>query len=83
MARSITNDIRNDFKRLQGKDILPDMIEYLSGILTQGDNDNMLNGFCYWNISDSYAMLRKPEEQYTNHLNFYKLLENMDSKYIF
>ena len=83
ITRSITDDIRNDFKRLQGKDRLLDMIEYLSCILTQGDNDNMLNGFCYWNISDSYAMLRKPDAQYTNHLNFYKLLETMDPKYIF
>lgn len=83
MARIINNDIRNDFKRLQGKDRLSDMIEYLSGILNEGDNDNMLNGFCYCNISDSYAMLRKPDKLYTNHLNFYKLLETMDSKYMF
>ena len=83
MPRSITDDIRNDFKKLQGKDRLPDMIEYLCGILTGGDNDNMLNGFCYWNISDSYAMLRKYEELYANHLNFCKILDTMDSKYKF
>ena len=39
MPRSITNDIRNDFKRLQGKDRLPDMIEYLSGILNEGEKE--------------------------------------------
>lgn len=83
MKRSITNDIRNDFKRLQEKNSIPDMIKYLSAILTQGDNDNLLDGFCYWNISDGYAMLRKPNELYNNHLYFCRLLDSMPEKYRF
>lgn len=83
MNSKITNNIRNKFKSLQFEHNLYGIIEYLSSILSTNNADNMLAGFCYWNISDSYAMLRKPDEQYTNHLNFYKQLEIMDSKYMF
>ena len=83
MTKNFTDDIRHSFKCLQANGNLDNIIQFLSSILTEGNNDNMLNGFCYWNISDSYAMLRKSDELYTNHLNFYKLLETMDSKYIF
>ena len=83
MHIEITNYIRTEFKHLQSQNNLDSIIDYLSYILSTNNADNLLAGFCYWNISDSYAMLRKPDEQYTNHLNFYKLLETMDSKYIF
>ena len=83
MHIEITNYIRTEFKRLQSQNNFDSIIDYLSSILSTNNADNLLAGFCYWNISDSYAMLRKPDEQYTNHLNFYKLLETMDSKYIF
>lgn len=77
------DEIRKDFKGLQIKGNLNSIIEYLSSIIASNDADDMLAGFCYWNISDSYAMLRKPEEQYDNHFNFSKLLESMDLKYRF
>lgn len=77
----ITNEIRNKFKSLQTEHNLNGVIEYLSTILANS-NDNMLSGFCYWNISDSYAMLRKSEELYINHSNFCKLLDSMDTKYL-
>lgn len=83
MSCKITNDIRNKFKDLQSERNLNGIIEYLSSILSTNDADNLLAGFCYWNISDSYAMQRKSEEQYANHLNFCKLLDTMDSKYKF
>lgn len=83
MGSKITNDIRNKFKSLQLKQNLNGIIEYLSSILSTADADSLLAGFCYWNISDSYAMQRKSEEQYANHLDFCKRLETMDSKYIF
>lgn len=83
MHIEITNYIRTEFNRLQSQNNLDSIIDYLSSILSTNNADNLLAGFCYWNISDSYAMLRKPDEQYTNHLNFYKLLETMDSIYIF
>ena len=83
MNYKITNDIRTEFKRLQSQNDLDGIIEYLSSILSTNNADNLLAGFCYWNISDSYAMQRKSEEQYANHLNFYKMLDTMDSKYKF
>lgn len=83
MICKITNDIRTEFKRLQSQNNLDGIIDYLSSILSTNNAENLLAGFCYWNISDSYAMKRKSEEQYTNHLDFCKLLETMDSKYKF
>ena len=79
----ITNDIRTEFKRLQSENNLCGIIEYLSSILSTNSADNLLAGFCYWNISDSYAMQRKSEELYANHLNFCKMLDTMDSQYKF
>lgn len=83
MNYKITNDIRTEFKRLQSQNNLDGIIDYLSSILSTNNADDLLAGFCYWNISDSYAMQRKSEELYANHLNFCKLLDNMDSKYKF
>ncbi len=83
MHIEITNDIRIKFKNLQSEQNLNGIIEYLSSILSTNDADNLLAGFCYWNISDSYAMQRKSEELYANHLNFCKMLDTMDSKYKF
>ena len=83
MICKITNDIRTKFKCLQSQNNLDGIIKYLSSILSTNDADDLLAGFCYWNISDSYAMQRKSKEQYANHLNFCKLLDNMDSKYKF
>lgn len=83
MLIEISSDIRTKFKHLQSEHNLDGIIEYLSSILSTNDADNLLAGFCYWNISDSYAMQRKSEEQYANHLDFCKLSETMDSKYKF
>lgn len=83
MHIKITNDIRTEFKRLQSQNNLDGIIEYLSSILSTNDADNLLAGFCYWNISDSYAMQRKSKEQCANHLNFCKMLDTMDTKYKF
>lgn len=79
----ITNDIRTEFKRLQSEQNLDGIIEYLSSILSANKADNLLAGFCYWNISDSFAMQRRAEELYANHLKFCKMLDTMDSKYKF
>jgi len=79
----MTDDIRNKFKDLQTKGDIKGIIEYLSSILAANHVDDMLAGFCYWNISDSYAMLRKPDEVYNNHLRLCELLETMDLKYRF
>ena len=83
MYIEITNDIRTKFNHLQSEHNLDGIIEYLSSILSTNNADNLLAGFCYWNISDSYAMQRKSEELYSNHHNFCKMLDTMDSKYKF
>lgn len=83
MLIEISSDIRTKFKHLQSKHNLDGIIEYLSSVLLTDNIDDLLAGFCYWNISDSYAMQRKSEEQYANHLNFCKMLDTMDSKYKF
>lgn len=83
MNYKITNDIRTEFKRLQSQNNLDGIIDYLSSILSTNNADDLLAGFCYWNISDSYAIQRKSEELYANHLNFCKMLDTMDSKYKF
>ena len=79
----ITNDIRTEFKRLQSQNNLDGIIDYLSSILSTNNADDLLAGFCYWNISDSYAMQRKSEELYSNHHNFCKMLDTMNPKYKF
>ena len=83
MICKITNDIRTKFKCLHSQNNLDGIIKYLSSILSINNADNLLAGFCYWNISDSYAMQRKSEEVYANHLDFCKMLDTMDSKYKF
>ena len=83
MICKITNDIRTKFQCLQSQNNLDGIIKYVSSILSINNADNLLAGFCYWNISDSYAMQRKSEEVYANHLDFCKMLDTMDSKYKF
>lgn len=83
MCSKINNDIRTKFKRLQSEHNLDGIIEYLTSILSTNDADNLLTGFCYWNISDSYAMQRKSEELYANHFKFCKMLDTMASEYKF
>lgn len=83
MNYKITNDIRTKFNHLQSENNLDGIIEYLSSILSTNNADNLLAGFCYWNISDSYAMQRKSEELYSNHHKFCKVLDTMNSKYKF
>lgn len=40
-------------------------------------------GFAYWNISDSFAMLRDSENLYKNHCEFADFLKDKPSKYLF
>lgn len=80
---AIMDDIRNKFNTLQAKADLDGTIEYLSAILSASDTDDMLVGFCYWNISDSYAMQRLSDELYNNHIRFCKMIESMPPKYKF
>lgn len=40
-------------------------------------------GFAYWNISDSFAVLRDSENLYKNHCEFADFLKDKPSKYLF
>lgn len=40
-------------------------------------------GFAYWNISDSFAMLRDSENLYKNHCEFADFLKDKPSQYLF
>lgn len=60
------------------------VIDYLQTSL----RDNALNGteeigFAYWNISDSFALLRDSRNLYKNHCEFANFLKDKPSKYLF
>ena len=60
------------------------VIEYMNLLLSSGEATDFKDKcFCYWNISDSYAMLRRPTELYKNHLNFAEYVFNGDKIYRF
>ena len=40
-------------------------------------------GFCLWNISDSFALLRESEKEYLNHQEFADFVSKGDNKYKF
>ncbi len=40
-------------------------------------------GFCYWNISDNFAMLRDGVSQYKNHTYFYEHIKKGESLYLY
>lgn len=82
MHIKIQKDVRNKFKSLQAEQPPGAMIEYLSSILQTENADTFFTGFCYWNISDSFAMLRNCDGLYKNHSEFAKFLSEKPSKYL-
>ncbi len=40
-------------------------------------------GFCYWNISDNFAMLREGDRQYNNHVCFYEHIKKGSDLYLY
>ena len=65
------------------KDIV--LISYLKSLL---DNELVTEfedlGFCYWNISDNYALLKDGHSLYNNHNQFLEFINNHgDSKYLY
>ncbi len=40
-------------------------------------------GFCYWNISDNYALLKDGFSLYNNHKKFYEHIKNQESTYLY
>lgn len=82
MHIKITTDVRNKFKSLQAEQNPDAMIEYLSSLLQTENADTLFTGFCYWNISDSFAMLRNSDGLYKNHCEFANFLSDKPSKYL-
>ena len=82
MHIKIQNEVRNKFKSLQAEQNPGAMIEYLSSLLQTENADTLFTGFCYWNISDSFAMLRNSDALYKNHCEFAKFLSDKPSKYL-
>lgn len=82
MHIKIQKDVRNKFKSLQTEQNPRAMIEYLSSFLQTENADTLFTGFCYWNISDSFAMLKDSKALYKNHCEFAKFLSEKPSKYL-
>lgn len=59
------------------------VIEYMNYLLNNHINDFFDTGFCMWNISDSYALMRDGESLYKNHKRFADFLSDNPSVYGF
>ena len=60
------------------------LIDYLQTALKNNElKETEEKGFAYWNISDSFAMLRNSDGLYKNHSEFAKFLSEKPSKYLF
>lgn len=91
----LNNDIREKFNQIKSKgernaksfeeknssDL--SVIEYMNYLLNSCTNDLLDTGFCLWNISDSYALMRDSENLYKNHKKFANFLSDKPSIYGF
>lgn len=78
----LTPEIKNTFRELY--DQSPRLITYLQELIQK----TILNtpediGFCYWNISDHYALMRNGTAVYSNHNTFYQYLTAYHTKYLY
>lgn len=76
----INDCIRGEYFKMLAHGDNSVLINYLKSLLKVSD-DLFLTGFCYWNISDLYAVMRMPDEVYRNHLDFYEFLNSQPKKY--
>ncbi len=61
-----------------------ELIEYLNSVIAnQGVTDFEDIGFCYWNISDNYALLRDGHALKKNHQAFYEHIIARDRSYLY
>lgn len=58
-------------------------LEYLQSLLNSDELNAEDKCFCYWNISDQYALLRNREALYENHKLFYGYLKSLPVKYLY
>lgn len=58
--------------------------EYMRYLIDCGEARDFEDiGFCLWNISDSFALLRDSDREYNNHIEFADFVSRGDSKYKF
>ena len=92
----MNSEIRNAFSELKAtrqrfvispqekweKDIA--LISYLSSLIKNEivtDAEDI--GFCYWNISDNYALLKDGHSLYGNHNEFYEYIHGKEAKELY
>ena len=86
----MTQEMREKFVRLneQSRTKNPQaryaMIAFLQSSIDCGDVATFEDvGFCYWNISDQYALLRDGHRQCENHRRFYEHVSQGDDRYLY
>ena len=61
-----------------------ELIGYLGTIIAKGEVTGYEDvGFCYWNISDNYALLRDGHALRKNHQTFYEHVMTKDASYLY
>ncbi len=77
----INVQIKSQFSNLYDNKLL--LIDYLKSLI---DNKIVTDfedtGFCYWNISDSYALLKDGHRLFDNHKAFYDYIKKYDENYL-
>ena len=92
----MNSEISNRFRELkvigQRSLLLPEetrnkdlsLIEYLKGLIESNLVTDFKDiGFCYWNISDNYALVKDGHSLMENHKKFYKHIKSSESSYLF
>ena len=60
-----------------------ELIDYLKSVIENREVFEFEDiGFCYWNISDNYALLRDGHALRENHQSFYECIMEYDSSYL-
>lgn len=80
MQRSVNQACKSFFQREGWTD--RERVSFFSGLLSERALTPEERACAFWNVSDAYACLRKPEEEYTNHLLFERHLDGMDALYL-
>lgn len=81
MVIDINSQINSQFLKLYNDKLL--LIDYLNSLI---NNKKVIAfediGFCYWNISDSYALLKDGHQLFDNHKIFYDYIKNYNKNYL-
>lgn len=64
------------------KDLM--LIDYLKSVIQNGEVCDFEDiGFCFWNISDNYALLKDGQGLFENHKAFYNFLKPQNTEYLY